>query len=92
MNLGTTGAKVSRLCLGMMTYGPSKWREWALYEEASKPLIRRAVEAGVNFFDITDMYAVGVSSNKEGVSQERDHYRFGVGPESRTRTRGFFLR
>ncbi len=66
VNLGTTGAKVSRLCLGMMTYGTSEWREWVLNEEASKPLIRKAVEAGINFFDTADMYSVGVSEEVTG--------------------------
>jgi len=66
VNLGTTGTKVSRLCLGMMTYGSSTWREWVLEEEASKPLIRRAVEAGINFFDTADMYSVGVSEEITG--------------------------
>ena len=66
INLGTTGAKVSRLCLGMMTYGSSSWREWVLEEDASKPLIRRAVEAGINFFDTADMYSVGVSEEITG--------------------------
>jgi 1-deoxyxylulose-5-phosphate synthase len=66
VNLGTTGAKVSRLCLGMMTYGSSKWREWVLEEEASKPLIQRAVEAGINFFDTADMYSLGVSEEVTG--------------------------
>jgi len=66
VNLGTTGTKVSRICLGMMTYGSSKWREWVLEEEASKPLIRRAVEAGINFFDTADMYSLGVSEEISG--------------------------
>ena len=66
INLGTTGTKVSRLCLGMMTYGSSSWREWVLEEDASKPLIRRAVEAGINFFDTADMYSVGVSEEITG--------------------------
>jgi aryl-alcohol dehydrogenase-like predicted oxidoreductase len=66
VNLGTTGVKVSRLCLGMMTYGASEWREWVLNEEASKPLIRRAVEAGINFFDTADMYSLGVSEEITG--------------------------
>src|SRR5580693_8819663 len=65
-NLGTTGAKVSRLCLGMMTYGSSQWREWVLDEDVSKPLIRRAVEAGINFFDTADMYSLGVSEEITG--------------------------
>ena len=66
VNLGTTGVKVSRLCLGMMTYGSSQWREWVLDEETSKPLIRRAVEAGVNFFDTADVYSLGVSEEITG--------------------------
>jgi aryl-alcohol dehydrogenase-like predicted oxidoreductase len=66
VNLGTTGTRVSRLCLGMMTYGSSQWREWILDEEASKPLIRRAVEAGINFFDTADMYSLGVSEEITG--------------------------
>lgn len=66
VNLGTTGAKVSRLCLGMMTYGSSQWREWVLDEDASKPLIRRAVEAGINFFDTADMYSLGASEEVTG--------------------------
>jgi 1-deoxyxylulose-5-phosphate synthase len=66
VNLGTTGVKVSRLCLGMMTYGTNAWREWVLNEEAAKPLIRQAVEAGINFFDTADMYSLGVSEEITG--------------------------
>ncbi len=66
VRLGTTGVKVSRLCLGMMTYGSPSWREWVLDEEASKPLIRRAVEAGINFFDTADMYSLGASEEVTG--------------------------
>jgi aryl-alcohol dehydrogenase (NADP+) len=61
VNLGHTGLKVSRLCLGTMTYGSKKWRDWVLDEEESRPLIKRALEAGVNFFDTADMYSTGVS-------------------------------
>jgi aryl-alcohol dehydrogenase (NADP+) len=61
VRLGSTGLKVSRLCLGMMTYGSKKWRPWVLDEEESKPFIRRALEAGINFFDTADMYSLGVS-------------------------------
>ena len=56
VNLGPTGLKVSRLCLGTMTFGSRKWREWVLEEEESRPYIRRALELGVNFFDTADMY------------------------------------
>lgn len=65
-NLGATGLKVSRICLGAMTYGSSKWREWVLDEEASRPLIRQALEAGLNFFDTADMYSLGASEEVLG--------------------------
>ena len=61
VNLGSTGLKVSRICLGTMTYGAKKWREWVLEEEESQPFYRRAIEAGINFFDTADMYSLGVS-------------------------------
>ena len=61
INLGRTGLKVSRLCLGMMTYGDPAWRAWVLPEEASRPFVKRALEAGINFFDTADMYSLGVS-------------------------------
>jgi aryl-alcohol dehydrogenase-like predicted oxidoreductase len=61
VNLGATGTKVSRLCLGCMTYGSKKWRQWVLEEEESRPFIRRALELGINFFDTADMYSLGVS-------------------------------
>ncbi|MBK6864126.1 MAG: aldo/keto reductase [Ideonella sp.] len=59
--LGRTGLVVSRLCLGMMTYGTPKWRPWVLDETASRPLVRHAVEQGINFFDSADMYSAGES-------------------------------
>jgi aryl-alcohol dehydrogenase (NADP+) len=61
VNLGSSGLKVSRICLGCMTYGAKKWREWVLEEPESKPLIRQAIEAGINFFDTADVYSLGVS-------------------------------
>ena len=61
VNLGSTGLKVSRICLGTMTYGSKRWREWVLEEEEGRPFIRRALELGINFFDTADMYSVGVS-------------------------------
>ncbi len=61
VNLGPTGLKVSRICLGTMTYGSKRWRDWVLEEEASRPFIRRALELGINFFDTADMYSSGVS-------------------------------
>lgn len=61
VNLGSAGLKVSRICLGTMTYGSKKWREWVLEEEEGRPFIRRALELGINFFDTADMYSVGMS-------------------------------
>jgi len=61
--LGRTGLKVSRICLGCMTYGdPSSGRhEWTLPEDQSRPLIRQALEAGINFFDTANVYSAGTS-------------------------------
>ena len=61
VRLGKSGLKVSRICLGMMTYGSPKWRPWVLDEEASRPFIKRAVEAGINFFDTANLYSNGLS-------------------------------
>src|ERR1700736_3319273 len=61
VNLGSTGLKISRICLGTMTYGSKKWRGGMLEEEESRPFIRRALEVGINFFDTADMYSDGVS-------------------------------
>src|ERR1700721_4566456 len=61
VNLGKTGLKVSRICLGTITYGSKKWREVCLEEEESRPFIKRALEAGINFFDTADVYSLGVS-------------------------------
>ena len=66
VNLGTTGTRVSRICLGTMTYGSSQWRPWILDEEASRPFLRRALEAGINFFDTADMYSNGASEEVVG--------------------------
>jgi 1-deoxyxylulose-5-phosphate synthase len=59
--LGNTGLKVSRICLGTMTYGDPGWRDWVLDEAASRPFIQRALELGINFFDTADMYSLGAS-------------------------------
>jgi aryl-alcohol dehydrogenase (NADP+) len=66
VNLGRSGLKVSRICLGMMTYGTPEWRPWVLDEETSRPFIRRAIELGINFFDTADMYSLGVSEEVTG--------------------------
>src|SRR5215472_3201610 len=60
-NLGSTGLKVSRVCLGCMTYGSKRWREWLLEEEEGRPFIKQALELGINFFDTADMYSLGKS-------------------------------
>ena len=61
MNLGATGLRVSRICLGMMSYGPHESRPWALDEAAAEPIVRRAVEGGIVFFDTADVYNGGQS-------------------------------
>jgi aryl-alcohol dehydrogenase-like predicted oxidoreductase len=64
--LGSTGTTVSRLCLGCMTYGSPQWRPWILDEEAARPFFRRAIDAGINFFDTADMYSLGASEEVTG--------------------------
>lgn len=95
VNLGRSGLKVSRICLGMMTYGTPAWREWVLTEEQSRPFIKRALELGINFFDTADMYSLGVSEEVTGRAlgdfAQRDevvlatkvHFPIGRGPNGR---------
>lgn len=66
VGLGKTGLKVSRLCLGTMTYGTPAWRPWVLDEATSRPFIKRALEHGINFFDTANMYSLGVSEEVVG--------------------------
>ena len=66
VRLGKTGLKVSRLCLGCMTYGSPKWREWILDEQASRPYFRQALDLGINFFDTADVYSIGASEEVTG--------------------------
>jgi 1-deoxyxylulose-5-phosphate synthase len=61
VNLGKTGLRVSRLCLGMMSFGPHESRPWALGEDEAEPIVRRAVEGGITFFDTADVYNGGQS-------------------------------
>ena len=70
-NLGRTGLRVSRICLGCMSYGTPTWRPWVLDEEAAQPFFRRAVELGINFFDTADMYSLGVSEEVTGRALRR---------------------
>ena len=66
VRLGNSGLKVSRICLGMMTYGTPAWRDWVLTEDQSRPFIKRAFELGINFFDTADLYSLGVSEEVTG--------------------------
>ena len=61
VKLGSTGLRVSPLCLGCMTYGSPTWRDWVLDEAQSLPFIGRALEQGINFFDTADVYSLGES-------------------------------
>ncbi|HEX5262010.1 MAG TPA: aldo/keto reductase [Phenylobacterium sp.] len=66
IRLGTTGLKVSRLCLGCMTYGSPEWRSWVLDQEQSKPFFQAAVEKGITFFDTANVYSIGASEEVTG--------------------------
>src|SRR5262249_19642319 len=66
IRLGRTGLKVSRLCLGTMTYGTPEWRPWVLGEGTSRPFNSRALELGINFFDTADVYSQGLSEEVLG--------------------------
>ena len=66
VNLGKSGLKVSRLCLGMMSYGDKKWRPWVLEEPEALPFVQRALEAGINFFDTADIYSRGAERGCPG--------------------------
>ena len=101
--LGQTGLRVSRICLGTMTYGSPKWREWVLDEAASRPFIRRALELGINFFDTADMYSDGASEEvlgralkdfakrREVVIATKVFYPMGPGPNDRGLSRKHIL-
>jgi len=64
--LANTGVKVSRICLGCMSFGSTSWRPWVLEEADAAPFFRRAVEAGINFFDTADIYSLGRSEEITG--------------------------
>ena len=66
LRLGDSGLKVSRICLGMMSFGGGPSRVWALGEEAAEPIVRHAVEAGITFFDTADTYSDGLSEQITG--------------------------
>ena len=103
VTLGGSALKVSRICLGTMTYGSPKWREWVLPEEESRPFIRRALDLGINFFDTADMYSVGASEEilgralKEYTTRDqvviatKVYYPMGEGPNDRGLSRRHIL-
>jgi 1-deoxyxylulose-5-phosphate synthase len=66
VNLGASGLRVSRIALGMMTFGTPEWRAWVIGEDAGKPIVRRAVELGINLFDTADLYSAGMSEEITG--------------------------
>lgn len=79
IRLGRTGLQVSRVCLGMMSYGDPAKQEWALTEDAAEPIVRRAADAGVTFFDTADVYSAGASEVVTGsllrkIFRSRDDY------------------
>ena len=102
--LGGTGLRVSRICLGMMTYGDPGWREWVLGEEAAEPFVRKAADAGITFFDTADVYSTGVSEEVTGrllrrvfphredyVLATKVHGRMGSGPNDQGLSRAHIL-
>ncbi len=103
VNLGKTGLKVSRLCLGCMSYGTSQWRPWVLDEEPSRAFIKQALELGINFFDTADMYSNGVSEEVVGralrdfarrdqvIITTKVYNRMGAGPNDRGLSRKHIL-
>ncbi|MGZ8752494.1 MAG: aldo/keto reductase, partial [Acidimicrobiia bacterium] len=66
VNLGSTGLRVSRICLGMMSYGNDSDRPWVLDEDAAEPIVKSAVDAGITFFDTADTYSAGASEVATG--------------------------
>lgn len=66
VNLGKTGLKVSRICLGCMSFGSPQSRKWMLNEVQSRPIIKKAFESGINFFDTANMYSEGMSEEITG--------------------------
>ena len=66
VNLGSTGLRVSRVCLGMMSFGNDSERPWVLNEELAAPIVQAAVEGGITFFDTADTYSKGASEVATG--------------------------
>jgi 1-deoxyxylulose-5-phosphate synthase len=79
VRLGATGLKVSRICLGMMSYGSQAERAWHLSETEAEPLVQEAVDGGVTFFDTADVYSGGLTEEITGrllgrLFRHRDDY------------------
>ncbi|MBV9701555.1 MAG: aldo/keto reductase [Methylobacteriaceae bacterium] len=103
VRFGKTGMKVSRLCLGCMTYGDTKWREWVLPEDQARPYFKEALDKGINFFDTADVYSIGESERITGkalkemakrhevVIATKVHGIMGPGPNSRGLSRKHIL-
>ncbi|MEV0801049.1 aldo/keto reductase [Kribbella sp. NPDC050281] len=104
VRLGGTGLRVSRICLGMMSFGTGGAREWHLGEEAAEPIVRRAVDAGVTFFDTADAYSKGTGEELTGrllrkffgrredyVLATKVYYPTGPGPNDRGLSRKHIL-
>ena len=104
VRFGSTGLKVSRICLGCMSYGrPTERWPWALDEEQSRPFIKRALELGINFFDTADVYSNGASeevvgkalrefaSRDEVVIATKVYFEMGPGPNDRGLSRKHIL-
>ena len=103
VNLGRTGLKVSRICLGTLTFGTPKWRDWVLDETECRPILQRALELGINFIDTADMYSLGVSEEVVGqalkdfarredvVLASKVYFPMGEGPNERGLSRGYIL-
>src|SRR5215470_10888412 len=66
VNLGRTGLRVSRVCLGMMSYGNDSDRPWVLDEDSAEPIVKAAVDGGITFFDTADVYSAGASEVATG--------------------------
>lgn len=104
VRLGSSGSKVSRICLGMMSYGNPSDRAWMLPEDAAEPIVRRAVEGGITFFDTADTYSNGASERITGrllsklfarredyVLATKVYYPMGKGPNDRGLSRKHVL-
>jgi 1-deoxyxylulose-5-phosphate synthase len=104
VRFGSTGLKVSRICLGCMSYGqPTEGWQWALDEDTSRPFIKQALEAGINFFDTADVYSNGMSETVVGraltdfatrdevVIATKVHFPTGIGPNDRGLSRKHIL-